>query len=90
MCKILVISSSAWLIFYCYLYIVFQKGEKTKMIVFISTQDGVEFLYQLLSLLTTVNQSDSDVEDTEEDNEPQTSLDVYRLHGDMSQKVQPL
>lgn len=53
------------------------------MIVFISTQDGVEFLYQLLTLLSAGNQSDSNVEDSE----PEPSLDVYRLHGDMSQKV---
>lgn len=66
-----------------YIYFSIQKGEKTKMIVFISTQDGVEFLYQLLTLLSAGNQSDSDVEDSE----PEPSLDVYRLHGDMSQKV---
>ena len=53
------------------------------MIVFISTHNGVEFLYKMLSLLKLGNQSDSDVEETV----PETSLDVYRLHGDMSQKV---
>ena len=61
----------------------FQRGNKTKMIVFISTHNGVEFLYKMLSILKLGNQSDSDVEETV----PETSLDVYRLHGDMSQKV---
>ena len=54
------------------------------MIVFASTQDGVEFLYRLVRFLTTENSADSDVE--EED--AKTSLDLFRLHGDMSQKVE--
>ena len=54
------------------------------MIVFTSTQDGVEFLYRLVQYLSKCDSKDSDVE---EDNEPVTSLDVYRLHGNMAQKV---
>ncbi|KAH3808742.1 hypothetical protein DPMN_137100 [Dreissena polymorpha] len=59
-----------------------KKNNKMKMIVFASTQDGVEFLYRLVRFLTTENSADSDVE--EED--AKTSLDLFRLHGDMSQK----
>ncbi|XP_060595886.1 probable ATP-dependent RNA helicase DDX31 [Ruditapes philippinarum] len=53
-----------------------------KMIVFTSTQDGVEFLYRLVQYLSKCESNDSDVEDEE----PVTSLDVYRLHGHMAQK----
>lgn len=58
------------------------------MIVFVSTQDSVEFLYRLVSYLTTEHKSDSDVDDDdEEEKEPVTFVNVFRLHGDMSQKV---
>jgi len=67
--------------------LLFQRSNNTKMIVFTSTQDGVEFLYRLVRFLSREeNQSDSDVEEEEQEVE-RTSLDVYRLHGDMSQKV---
>jgi hypothetical protein len=53
------------------------------MIVFTSTQDGVECLYRLVQYLSKCESNDSDVEDEE----PVTSLDIYRLHGHMAQKV---
>ena len=55
------------------------------MIVFMSTQDSVEFMYRLVHYLSLDHQS-SDVED-EEISEPETSLNIFHLHGDMSQKV---
>ncbi|XP_053381273.1 probable ATP-dependent RNA helicase DDX31 isoform X2 [Mercenaria mercenaria] len=55
-----------------------------KMIVFTSTQDGVEFLYRLVQHLSKYPSTGSDVEDS--DSENRTSLDVYHLHGDMTQK----
>lgn len=60
-----------------------QRESQKKMIVFTSTQDGVEFLYRLVQYLSKNHSADSDVEE----GEPTTSLDVYRLHGDMSQQV---
>lgn len=66
-----------------------KKELKTKMIVFVSTQYGVEFLYRLVTYLASDHKSDSEVED-EEDKEVKTSLNVYRLHGDMSQKDRTL
>ncbi|KAL4219246.1 ATP-dependent RNA helicase [Mactra antiquata] len=63
-----------------------KRSLKTKMLVFVSTQDGVEFLYRLVTYLSKEHNSDSDVEEEEEDKEQKTNLDVFRLHGDMSQK----
>ncbi|XP_052789397.1 probable ATP-dependent RNA helicase DDX31 [Mya arenaria] len=59
-----------------------KRGTQTKMLVFVSTQDGVEFLYRLVTFLSREAQSDSDVEEEH----TATSRHVHRLHGDMSQK----
>ncbi|WAR31139.1 DDX31-like protein [Mya arenaria] len=40
-----------------------KRGTQTKMLVFVSTQDGVEFLYRLVTFLSREAQSDSDVEE---------------------------
>ena len=51
------------------------------MVVFLATQDSVEFHHSILQ--TTLN----DHSDQEEDEEDDDSLELFKLHGEMPQKV---
>ena len=67
------------------------QSKKSKMVVFLSTQDSVEFHHQLF---TQVFNSSSSERLPDSDDPPQMvgsgqtlELDLFKLHGDMEQKV---
>jgi len=53
-------------------------GSQSKVIVFLSTQDSVEFHYLLLSDCLRTNAADAATD---------TQLQLFKLHGDLPQKV---
>lgn len=69
-----------------------------KMLVFLATQDAVDFHYYLLDHMVNGRASDSDDEDhqrrkrkrfqkTEDEDGLAVNVQIYRLHGNMSQQV---
>ena len=70
-----------------------QQIKKSKMVVFLSTQDSVEFHHQLFTQVFNSSSSSAALLDNSlpqlvgHDTDQTVELDLFKLHGDMEQKV---